>query len=94
MSPSWPALPCGSVTFAYDQRYNKGVSPGLRDPLGLDGSQPPEDPEAFRRAARTQLRRIQPGLALVVDALRVFRHGKREGPRSPGSADDAPKGGP
>jgi hypothetical protein len=69
------------------------MSPGIRDPLGLDGSQRPEDPEALRRAARMQLRGIQPGLALVFDALNVFRHGKRKGPRPPVSGDDAPKGG-
>jgi hypothetical protein len=69
------------------------MSPGLRDPLGLDGSQPPEDPEAFRRAARMQLRRIQPGLALVFDALHVLRRGKREGARPSRSGGDSPKDG-
>jgi hypothetical protein len=64
------------------------MSPGLRDPLGLDGSQRPEDPEAARRAARTQLRRIQPGLALVVDALDVVRRRKRGAAQPPPPKDE------
>ena len=54
------------------------MSPGLRDPLGLDGSEAPKDPEALGDALRQQLRRIQPGLALVIDAFDHLRHRKHD----------------
>jgi hypothetical protein len=44
----------------------------------LDGSEPPKDPEALGRALRQQLRRIQPGLALVLDTLGRHRHEKHD----------------
>jgi len=65
------------------------MSPGLRDPLGLDGSQPPEDRDAFHRAWRHQLRRIQPGLAAIIDAFDHLRHEKRES-QQPGPPEGDP----
>jgi len=63
------------------------MSPGLRDPLGLDGSHPPEDREAWGRALHQQLRRIQPGLAMVLDAFGHLRRGKQdERKTAPGDA--------
>jgi hypothetical protein len=64
------------------------MSPGLRDPLGLDGSEPPRDPEAMGRALRHQLRRIQPGLAFVLDKLAGFR--EKHDPRAQGHDEKGP----
>jgi len=66
------------------------MSPGLRDPLGLDGSHRPESGEAASLAFRQQLRRIQPGLALIVDAFDHLRHRghQRDGRRD--AEDESP----
>ena len=59
-------------------RYKEGVSPGLRDPLGLDGSQPPKDREELGRALRHQLRQVQPGLAMILNRLTRLRRDRTD----------------